>query len=175
VTAHMQRSNRNTNRGHRRRAGRFKKLTMTLAAGLVMVLVPQFVAAIAQAAEPNQVGGLAADQHDGYATLSWTPVDGATDYQIERAVVNGDGSVGTAVIVGVWQPQRTVTPDQPRFADAGFALGGTYQWRVRARIGTVPQPFSDPVVGTTLPQWGTGPGASMRTQWESSGDATFHQ
>lgn len=173
MTARMQRSNRNTNRGRRPRAGRFKRLTIALAAGLVIVLVPQFVVAVAQAADPNQVTGLAAVQHDGYATLSWDPVDGATDYQIERAVVNGDGSVGAGVIVGVWQPERTVTPDQPRFADAGFALGGTYQWRVRARIVTVPQPFSEPLVGTTLPQWGTGPGASLRTQWESSGNATF--
>ena len=31
----------------------------------------------------------------------------------------------------------------------------------------------DPVFGTTLPQWGTGPGASLRTQWETSGNATY--
>ena len=81
---------------------------------------------------------------------------------------------GAAVIVGVWQPIRTVTPGSPRFAEAGFALGGRYQWRVRARFGTTsPQPFSEPVFGTTRPQWGTGPGAGLRTGWETSGNATY--
>ena len=36
-----------------------------------------------------------------------------------------------------------------------------------------PQPFSEPVFGTTRPQWGTGPGAGLRTGWESSGNATY--
>ena len=43
--------------------------------------------ALAQA--PNQVTGLAAVQDEGFATLSWDPVEGATDYQIERTPVNG--------------------------------------------------------------------------------------
>src|SRR6266511_348220 len=94
----------------------------------------------ALAAEPNQVTGLTAVQHDGYATLAWDPVAGATDYQIERTPVD-DANVPTdvAVVTGVWQPQRTITPDVPRFADAGFALGGRYEWRVRARFGTKPR------------------------------------
>lgn len=139
----------------------------------VAAIVSQVHAAAASAQEPNELTGLAAVQHDGYATLSWNAVPGATDYQIERTVVNPDGSLGTPAIVGVWLPERTITPAVPRFADAGFALGGTYQWRVRARIAGAEQPFSAPVTGTTLPQWGTGPGASLRTQWESSGNATY--
>jgi hypothetical protein len=143
-----------------------RTLALTVAVALTF-------AAGAHAADPNQVTGVTAVQHDGFATLGWDLVAGATDYQIERTPVD-DANVptGPSVVTGVWQPQRTITPDVPRFADAGFALGGRYEWRVRARFGTTPQPYSDPIFGTTLPQWGTGPGASLRTQWESSGNAT---
>ena len=140
---------------------------------LGVLLAPLFQATAASAQEPNEVSGVAVVQHDGFATLSWSPVQSATDYQIERTVVNPDGTLGTPTVVGVWRAERTITPDVPRFADAGFALSGTYQWRVRARFGTTPQPYSEPIVDTTLPQWGTGPGASLRTQWESSGNATY--
>jgi hypothetical protein len=44
---------------------------------------------------------------------------------------------------------------------------------VRARIGTTAQPYSEPVFATTVPQWGTGPGAGLRTGWELSGNATY--
>jgi Zinc carboxypeptidase len=145
---------------------------IALAAVALLALAP---AQAARAQVANQVTGLTATQHDGYVTLAWTPVAGATDYQIERTPVDAANvPTGASVVTGVWQPQRTITPDRPRFADAGFALGGRYQWRVRARFGTTsPQPYSDPVFGTTNPQWGTGPGASMRTQWELSGNATY--
>ncbi len=145
---------------------------IALAAFALIALVP---AQAARAQVANQVTGLTATQHDGYVTLAWTPVAGATDYQIERTPVDAANvPTGASVVTGVWQAQRTITPDQPRFADAGFALGGRYQWRVRARFGTTnPQPYSDPVFGTTNTQWGTGPGASLRTQWELSGNATY--
>ena len=56
--------------------------------------------------------GLTAVQHDGYATLAWDPVAGATDYQIERTPVDAaDVPTGAAVITGLWQGQRTITPD----------------------------------------------------------------
>src|SRR3954470_979358 len=105
------------------------------------------------AASAQQVSGLTAAQDVGFTTLKWNPVPGATDYQIERTPVDAnDQPTGTATIVGVWQPQRTVTPDKPAFAEAGYALGGRYQWRVRARLGTAnPQPYSDPIAGDTLP------------------------
>lgn len=90
----------------------------------VAAIVSQVHAAAASAQEPNELTGLAAVQHDGYATLSWNAVPGATDYQIERTVVNPDGSLGTPAIVGVWLPERTITPAVPRFADAGFAQIG---------------------------------------------------
>ena len=125
--------------------------------------------------DPNQVVGLTATQNEGFATLAWEPVAGATDYQIERTPVDAANvPTGASVIVGVWQPIRTVTPGSPRFAEAGFALGGRYQWRVRARFGTTStQAYSEPVFGTTRPQWGTGPGAGLRTGWETSGNATY--
>ena len=120
------------------------------------------------------ITGLSASQQDGFTTLKWTAVPNATDYQIERTPVDASNTpTGAAVVVGVWQPQRTVTPDQPTFADSGYPLGIRYQWRVRARLGTTEQPYSDPVFGTTLPQWGTGPGASLRTQYETANDGTY--
>ena len=131
-------------------------------------------AASASAQEPGQVQGLTAEQRDGFTTLAWQPVEGATDYQIERTPVDdANAPTGAAVISGLWRPLRTVRPESPRFADAGYPVGGRFQWRVRARFETTPQPFSAPVFGTTLPQWGTGPGASLRTGWEASGNATY--
>src|SRR4051795_5218225 len=91
--------------------------------------------AAASAQEPDQVTGLTATQDVGFTTLKWNPVAGATDYQIERAPIDAaDDAAGT--VVGVWQPQRTITPEQPAFADSGFTLGQGYRWRVRARFGT---------------------------------------
>ena len=137
-----------------------------------------FVAAIAAmlvwpaAASAQQVTGLTATQEYGFTTLKWTPVPNATDYQIERQSVDAnDAPVGAATIVGLWQPIRQVNDGSPSFAESGYTLGGRYQWRVRARLGTAnPQPYSERVVGTTQGHWGTGPGASLRTAWEQAPD-----
>ena len=120
------------------------------------------------AASAQQVTGLTATQEYGFTTLKWNPVPNATDYQIERQSVDAnDAPVGTATIVGLWQPIRTINDGSPTFAESGYTLGGRYQWRVRARLGTAnPQPYSERVVGTTQGHWGTGPGASLRTGWE---------
>ena len=138
----------------------WRRRTLMLVVGVLAAGLLGVADARAQA-DPNQVTGLTVVQGEGYATLSWTPVATATDYQIERTPVDASNvPTGASVITGVWQPIRTVTPGSPRFADAGFALGGRFQWRVRARFGTTnPQAFSEPVFGTTRPQWGTGPGA----------------
>jgi hypothetical protein len=144
---------------------------------VVSVLVASAVApAQVRAQEPGQVINLAVVQHDGFATLTWSPVQGATDYQIERTPVDAhDVATGPAVITGVWRPNRTVTPDAPAFADAGFNPGDRFQWRVRARVLTMPQPFSEPVAATTLPSFGDPavPGANLRTQWELTQAAQF--
>src|ERR1700754_593271 len=83
------------------------------------------------AAEPNQVTNLSVTQGDGYATVAWTPVDGATDYQIERTAVDAAGvPTDTARITGVWRPNRQINNESPTFADAGFNPGDRFEWRV---------------------------------------------
>ena len=145
------------------------RLVVMLASGLIASSLLTGTA-LAQA-----VTGVTVEQADGFATLGWDPVAGATDYQIERTPVDADDvPTGPAVIVGVWRPNRTVTPDSPRFADAGFNPGDRFRWRVRARTGTTEHPFSEPVFGTTLPPWGDPvPGESLRTQWELTEAAQF--
>ena len=108
---------------------------------------------------PNQVTGLTAVQHDGYATLAWGPVAGATDYQIERTPVDAaDVPTGAAV-------------DHRPLAAAAHDHAGRAEIRRRRLRARRPlpvagareirnddaQPYSEPVFGTTLPQWGTGP------------------
>src|SRR3954454_14172375 len=118
------------------------------------------------AASAQQVTGLTASEDVGFTTLKWNPVPGATDYQIERTPVDAnDQPTGAATIVGVWQPQRTITPDKPAFAESGYTLGNRYQWRVRARLGTAnPQPYSDPLKATTMP---IPRRRNLLTAWES--------
>jgi hypothetical protein len=135
-----------------------------VAAAALFLLLPA-------AAHAQQVTGLEVRQDDGFATLSWDPVPGATDYQIERAQPGGAG----AVVVGIWRPNRQVNQDEPAFADAGFNPGDAHQWRVSARFGTTAQPYSEPVTGTTNPEFGD-PGVEgerLRTQWEETNAATF--
>src|SRR5262245_53575147 len=98
-----------------------------LAAASTVVLVPE-------AAHAQQVTGLEVRQDDGFATLSWDPVAGATDYQIERTPAGAP--LGTGVVVGIWRPNRQINQGSPAFADAGFNPGDGFQWRVRARLGT---------------------------------------
>ncbi len=99
--------------------------------------------------------GLTVIQRDGFATLRWNAVAGATDYQIERTPVDAaDQPAGPSVIRGLWRPNRQVNPQSPAFADAGFRPGDRFRWRVRARFGTAAQPYSEPVSGTTLASFG---------------------
>ena len=137
------------------------------------VLVAAGILLLPAVAHAQQVTGLEVRQDDGFATLSWDPVAGATDYQIERTLA--DAPLGTGVVVGVWRPNRQINQDEPAFADAGFNPGDRFQWRVRARFGTEPQPYSEPVSGTTQPEFGDPgtPGENLRTQWEETNAATF--
>jgi hypothetical protein len=152
--------------------GRISTVVATAMATVAVLGLVHTGGALAQ--EPNQVTGLAAVQGEGFVTLSWDPLEGATDYQIERTPVDdANEPTGAATIVGLWQPTRTVRPDAPTFADSGFVLGERFRWRVRARFGTTEQPFSEPVFGTTRPQWGTGPGASLRTPFEQTNGASY--
>ncbi|MEV4811440.1 M14 family zinc carboxypeptidase [Micromonospora avicenniae] len=145
-------------------------LSTLLTASLTTLATP------ASAAEPHQVTGLTVHQADGFATLAWQPVDGATDYQIERTPVDNTGTpTGTATIVGIWRPNRQINQESPTFADAGFNPGDRFQWRVRARFDTTEQPYSDPVAGTTTAPWGNPdtPGEQLRTQWETTHAAQY--
>ncbi|MFG2104942.1 M14 family zinc carboxypeptidase [Micromonospora echinaurantiaca] len=129
-----------------------------------------------QTAAPNQVTALTAQQADGYTTLAWQPVPDATDYQIERtAVDHTDTPTGAPTIVGIWRPNRQINQESPTFADAGYHPGDRFRWRVRARIGTTEQPWSDPVAGTTTAPWGNPdtPGEQLRTQWETTRAAQY--
>jgi len=152
---------------------RLRRTVQALLAALLVITIAPVIAgrAMAQhALEPNQVENLTAAPADGFVTLAWTAVDGATDYQIERTAVDGgDVPTGAPVITGVWRPDRQVHNATPAFADAGFNPGDRFRWRVRARISGVEQPFSAPVFRTTRPSWGDPavPGESLRTQWET--------
>ncbi|MDG4810138.1 M14 family zinc carboxypeptidase [Micromonospora sp. WMMD1120] len=130
----------------------------------------------ANAAPADQVSALTVRQADGYATLAWQPVDGATDYQIERTPVDAtDTPTGAPTIVGIWRPNRQINPHAPTFADAGFHPGDTFRWRVRARTDTTEHPYSDPVTATTTAPWGNPdtPGQQLRTQWETTHAAQY--
>jgi Zinc carboxypeptidase len=154
---------------------RYSRNTVTVLAAVLAVVVAGGPA-LAQEAEPNQVQGLRVVQADGFATLSWAPVEGATDYQIERTPVDAsDAPTGASVITGVWRPNRQVHNESPTFADAGFNPGDRFQWRVRARFAATAQPFSTPVVGATTAPWGDPdvPGQNLRTQWETTQAAQF--
>ena len=118
------------------------RLVAVLASGLLASLL---ATGTALAQDVTQVIGVTVEQADGYATLRWESVAGATDYQIERTPVNADDELtGPPVIVGLWRPNRTVTPDSPTFADAGFNPGDRFQWRVRARTGATLQRPDEP-------------------------------
>ena len=154
------------------RTGRTLQVAV-LALALVASLVP-VGGALAQ--EDSQVAALAVEQQHGFSTLSWDPVEGATDYQIERTPVDdSDQPTGPSVITGLWRPDRQVNQESPTFADSGFNPGDRFQWRVRARFDGDPQPYSAPVIGTTLPPWGDPdvPGENLRTQWEETQAAQF--
>ena len=146
---------------------------MLLAASVGIALIMSMISTgTSRAQEQGQVTDLAVEQQLGYATLSWDPLAGAIEYQIERTPVDADNNpTGAAVITGIWRPNRQVNQDSPAFADANFNPGDRFRWRV----GVPGEPFSEPVYGTTLPYWGDPgvPGENLRTQWEMTNGAQF--
>jgi Zinc carboxypeptidase len=155
------------------RGARRHRSRVPLAASAVVVLIVSLISpGTAGAQEQGQVTALAVEQQLGFATLSWSPVEGATEYQIERTSVDENNNlIGEPMITGIWRPNRQVNQDEPAFADANFNPGDRFRWRV-----AVPgEPFSDPVFDTTLPQWGDPgvPGESLRTDWELTQAAQF--
>ncbi|WP_454084165.1 M14 family zinc carboxypeptidase [Georgenia sp. Marseille-Q6866] len=127
-----------------------------------LVATPPSVAQVQEAA----VNGLEVEQEMGFATLTWEPVPGITEYQIERTPVDESNEpVGEPVITGIWRPNRQVDQSVPAFADANFDPGDRFRWRVG-----IEGDFSEPVYDTTLPQWGDldVPGEGLRTGWEQT-------
>src|ERR671919_1148872 len=155
------------------RGARVHRSRVLLAFSVGIVLIISLISTgTSRAQEQGQVTALTVEQQLGYATLSWEPVEGATEYQIERTPVDADNNpIGEPVITGIWRPNRQVNQDSPAFADANFNPGDRFRWRVAA----TGEPFSDPVYDTTLPQWGDPgvPGENLRTQWEMTQAAHF--
>ena len=162
-------------RYRRTTAGVFSAL---LAAALVATAVPAQAqgqpSAARQQAEPNQVQGLTVSRVTG--TPRWRGPGGRGHRLPDRADPARRGRharhAGHRRRVA---PNRQVNNDEPTFADAGFAPGNGFQWRVRARFGTEVQPYSAPVSGTTRGHWGDPgtPGENLRTQWEETLGAQY--
>ena len=150
-------------------------LIIALAAVLAATATPSAQARTADSwrlaaqAEPNQVQNLTVRQSDGYATLAWTPVDGATDYQIERTPVDADGNpTAGRNLVGVWRPNRQInhkSPPSPTPIRPGHRFRGGYA------------PASAPPSSRTPSRSRHHPGAlgrpgrageNLRTQWETT-------
>ena len=106
------------------------------------------------------------EQGYGFATVSWSAVAGATEYEIERAPASG---AEPGVVVGRWLPTRYRTGELT-FADSGFGLGESYRWRVRAVVDGVAGDWSAPVTQDTIDQ--IGPDAFL-TGFERSGATAF--
>jgi hypothetical protein len=106
-----------------------------LASALVIPVIP--VTAAAQVVDPQVPQNLTAEQKHGYTILRWDPVDGAGEYEIYRTPVDdANQPTDDMELVGIWRPNRTVTPDEPAFAEAGYSLGDRFGWNVRARFGS---------------------------------------
>jgi hypothetical protein len=128
-------------------------------------------AVMVDARQDTRVGGLAAVARDGYATLTWKPVAGVNEYQIERTPLDAAGNpAGEPAISGLWRPNRQVKQEAPSFADAGFVVGRRYRWRVRALLGGTPQEFSAPVSALTVAPFGP---AEFQTGFEAREGADY--
>ena len=74
------------------------RFAAVLAAASTVLVLPA-------AAHAQQVTGLEVRQDDGFATLSWDPVEGATDYQVERTLAGAPGTgVGSLAAEPADQP-----------------------------------------------------------------------
>ncbi|MPZ60826.1 MAG: hypothetical protein GEU93_05925 [Propionibacteriales bacterium] len=145
-----------------------------IAVALVFALAFALLAASVRPAVAEQAAptGVSVEQGQGFATVSWDVVEGATEYQIERTPLDGDEPAGPGEVVGVWFPNRHLGPPPEgnptgdlTFADSGFVLGDRYQWRVRAVMDDTEGEWSEPVAGGT--QEPVGP-EEFRTGFELS-------
>jgi hypothetical protein len=144
---------------HRRDSTRLWLAACVLVASTLFFLL---AAPVHPAAAQQAPTGVQVEQGQGFATVSWDEVDGATEYRIERTLLDGDQPAGPPVIVARWLPDRYLgSPPQVNytgeltFADSGFVLGERYRWRVQAVVNGMAGAFSEPVAGET--QEPTGP------------------
>ena len=153
------------------------RLWLAAAALFLLLLAAPVSPATAQQAPT----GVEVEQGQGFATVSWDAVPGATEYRIERTPLTGGQPSGPAVLVGRWLPDRylgsppTVNyTGELNFADSGFVLGGSYRWQVSAVVGGTAGALSAPVDGQT--QAPTGP-SQFLTGFERSNGAnwTLHE
>jgi hypothetical protein len=145
---------------------------MKLPVAIALALSAATLAGVVAAGRQDiRVTGLAVAARDGYATLTWRPVAGASEYQIERTMVDDAGQpAGAPVISGIWRPNRQVKQQSPSFADAGFVVGRRYQWRVRAVVAGAAQEYSAAVVAETRAPFGP---SEFRTGFESREGADY--
>ena len=164
------------------RAHHYRQATrrLWLAAALALTLIAS-LAPVHPAAAQVVPTGVQVEQGHGFATVSWDDVEGASEYHIERTLLDGDEPAGPGVVVGIWFENRYVGPppdgdptDDLTFADSGFLLGERYQWRVRAVVNDIEGDWSEPVAGDT--QESSGP-EQFHTGFELSNgeDWTLHE
>ena len=161
-------------------AGRSRR-TSARAVGVLAATTLLLAGPVGTASAQQAPAGVKVVQGQGFATVSWDAVPGATEYRIERTLLNGTEPAGEPVLVGRWLPDRylgappTVNyTGELNFADSGFDLGKRYRWRVSAVAGETAGPLSDPVDGQTREPDGP---AQFRTGFELSDGAswTVHQ
>ena len=87
--------------------------------------------ALASPAHAQAPAAIAVEQGYGFATVSWSAVAGATQYEIERTPLAGGQPSGPALVVGRWTADRYSAQGRAggerTFADSGFVLGGQYR------------------------------------------------
>ena len=161
----------------RDRARLYRAAGVLVATTMVLLLTASVRPAFAQQAPT----GVEVEQGQGFATVSWNAVAGATEYRIERTLLQGTEPAGEPVLVGRWLPDRylgappTVNyTGELNFADSGFLVGERYRWRVRAVVGQTEGALSAPVDGLTREPEGP---AQFLTGFELSDGAswTVHQ
>jgi cellulose 1,4-beta-cellobiosidase len=126
-------------------------------------------AATPQAAVPATPTGLTAQSGSGQVSLSWTPVSGATSYNIKRATVSGDPYTVIA------------SPTAAAYTDTGLTNGTTYYYVVSAvnsggeggnsvEVSATPQAATTTAAPTGLVAKSNKPG-TIDLQWVQSGTA----
>ncbi len=140
-----------------------RRTRLLVALAMLFTLLVSLAPVASQAQQdPPPVTGLTISQSQGFTTLKWNPVPGASEYEIHRTPVDAENQpTGASVLAGIWRPNRQVTQDVPTFADAGYNTGDRFGWQVRARVGAAALPSQ--VVIDTPPAAAGNYGAAQAT------------